>query len=91
MTKARRAVPYDETFGHLFDGHPHKRSARADARGSNRPTRLARADRPAHPEGETCFHLFDGPSAETVCAAAAGRGSLIVQRVTRADRPGPLP
>ena len=42
------------------------------------------------PEDETCFHLFDGPSADTV-REAARQGSLIVQRVARADRPGPSP
>jgi hypothetical protein len=38
------------------------------------------------PEDETCFHLFDGPSAKTVCEAAR-RGALVVQRVSRADGP----
>jgi hypothetical protein len=40
------------------------------------------------PEDETCFHLFEGPSAETVCEAAS-RGALVVQRVSRADGPSP--
>ncbi len=42
------------------------------------------------PEDETCFHLFDGPSAERVCEAAR-RSALVVQRISRADRPGSLP
>jgi hypothetical protein len=42
------------------------------------------------PEDETCFHLFDGPSAGAV-EEAARRGALIVQRVARADRPGSRP
>ena len=40
------------------------------------------------PEDETCFHLFEGPSAETVCEAVS-RSALVVQRVSRADRPSP--
>jgi len=61
----------------------------AAARSAARTARAVRYLESIHvPEDETCFHVFEGPSAEIV-RDAARRAALIVQRVSRADRRSP--